>query len=1436
METTTSVPGGTYNISFESPGDSSKNDNLFKQITWKIIDQHFHDTPLALVDHHIETYNDFFDSGIQQIFNETNPIQIRKNFDKKTDDFRYKLDIYMGGKEGNKIHYGQPVVYDKDKRFMFPNEARLKNMTYATTVHYDIDVVCSVIDKTSGEESIEEKSFDHIFLGRFPILLHSKLCILSKVPSSMAFQMGECKNDCGGYFIIDGKEKCFIPQEKFADNMVYIKKNDINDIYTYSTIVRTVSEDVSKPERTLKIHIVRETEQHYGNQIVVDIPNVKKPVPLFILMRALGVLSDKEIIEYCLLNIEKNEEYVELFVPSIHDASVVFTQETAIQYLKTFTKQETINQVYEILVNYLLPNIGEDNFLHKAYVIGDMVYKLLRTSQGDASEIDRDNFRYKRIELLGPMMYDLFKEYYKQQQRAIYLNIERNEIYFHYTNPDDEEEVTLSAERTIQLFDENIVTYFNEKQVEEGFKKAFKGKWGSASHTKREGIIQDVNRLSHNSYKSLLRKLNLPLDASAKVVGPRLLHGSQWGYIDPIDTPDGGNVGTHKHMSIMTKISNNYSGNRFITWLSENVKLVKIEYCHKRYLYDNVKVVVNGTWFAVTEEPIEMVQIVKYYRRIGQIPSAISITFDIGDKTVYIYTDSGRLLRPIYYIQDKQLSLQEPKMIQLLMNGELKWNEIVRGKMIGDTQFPSIIDYIDSSESNDALIALYPEQLKSKNRYSHIEMEHSLLLGLMGNQVIFPEHNPPARNLFSCGQTKQAVSLYHSNFTNRFDKMSVVLNYGQNPIIKSKYSKYINNDEHPHGENTIVAIMSLNGYNVEDAILVNEGSIRRGLFRTTYYTTYETTEESSDVLGSTQQTVIQNVNENLSVRLKPGYDYNDLDSFGLVKENVPVDDRKMMIGKLSSSSDNASVVFDSSVKTKKGQLGFVDKTFLSDNEEGFRVAKVRIREERIPNIGDKMASRAGQKGTIGLIIPESDMPFTAEGLKPDLIINPHAIPSRMTIGQLVEMLLGKLCVDLGSFSDCTAFMNKGGQEKFYGRLLSDIGFHSSGNEIMYDGLSGKQLESNIFIGPTYYMRLKHMVKDKINHRGLGPRNVLTRQTVQGRANDGGLRIGEMERDGVIAHGMSSFLRESFMIRGDKYAVAICNHTGSIAIYNVRQKRFYSPLLNGPVKLSEPIQDSSTLENISQHGHSFSIIQIPYCLKLLIHELQTMNISIKLITEDNIKQLTNMNYHIDMENAETVNDTKLLLRKHANHKKKMEENKLQDVQNTSNIDSGVSDDNNKDNNESNVESAIQSDGEGNLVEPYGFWETGYTPQNMKTPPVPITPEFAPDSQPSSTPYRVLSSSESDNVGDSVNDASNDIATSIQNEIVQDISEYSGSSDKKKGENIITIKTEKLEDMIESAREDSILQPKSLDDSGEGEGDGEGNGEVNETSNLEKNISI
>jgi hypothetical protein len=317
---------------------------------------------------------------------------------------------------------------------------------------------------------------------------------------------------------------------------------------------------------------------------------------------------------------------------------------------------------------------------------------------------------------------------------------------------------------------------------------------------------------------------------------------------------------------------------------------------------------------------------------------------------------------------------------------------------------------------------------------------------------------------------------------------------------------------------------------------------------------------------------------------------------------------------------------DISKTPKKGQIGIVDKTFITDSEEGKRIAKVRIREERIPNIGDKMASRAGQKGTIGLVIPEQDMPFTREGIRPDIIINPHAIPSRMTIGQLVECITGKACAQFGAFGDCTAFNNEGSKIGIFGEMLTKVGFHSSGNEILYNGTTGEQISTEIFMGPTYYMRLKHMVKDKINYRPLGPRTALTRQPVSGRANDGGLRIGEMERDVLISHGISDFLKESMMERGDKYKIAICNVTGMIAIYNPAKNLFISPMADGPIQFTGSLDGKTmNIENITRFGREFSIVEVPYTLKLLIQELQTMNIQLRIITEENIEQLENMTF-------------------------------------------------------------------------------------------------------------------------------------------------------------------------------------------------------------------
>ena len=386
------------------------NENVIIQ---NIIDKYFQNNPDTFVKHHLDSYNNFFDNDIKRIFKENNPIQIMKQKNSNTNDFDFKCKLFLGGKSGNKLYYGKPIIYNNNSQFMYPNIARLKNMTYAITIHYDVDVEFIIND--NNEENIKNITLEKIFLGRFPIMLMSNLCILKDLTKSVRFELGECRNDYGGYFIIDGKEKCIISQEKFADNMLYIR-DKVNEIYSHSAEIRSVSEDSSKPKRSLQIRIVYPTPTLTNNNIVVNIPNVRKPVPLFILMRALGILSDKKIIEMCLLDLEKYKSYIELFIPSIHDANKIFNQNLAIKYIASLTKGKTIPHALEILANYLLPHIGELNFKDKAYFIGYMVKELLRVYKKEIKPTDRDNFKYKRVELAGNLIYDLFNEYYKIQQ------------------------------------------------------------------------------------------------------------------------------------------------------------------------------------------------------------------------------------------------------------------------------------------------------------------------------------------------------------------------------------------------------------------------------------------------------------------------------------------------------------------------------------------------------------------------------------------------------------------------------------------------------------------------------------------------------------------------------------------------------------------------------------------------------------------------------------------------------------------------------------------------------------------------------------------------------------------------------------------------------------------------------------------------------------
>ena len=1348
---------------------------------WKIIDKYFVDNPNVLVRHHIESYNNFFKNGIFQIFKEKNPLRIQTQYDDEIGDYRHQCVMYFGGKSGDKIYFGKPVIYDNNEsHYMYPNEARLRNMTYGMTVHYDIEIefinhlrsgeqpnvpglelieggfkepqefeyiknkttadlereleLSKQLDRKqqSGggddEEKLEqsggapnlsddlwsstklvvggvtaprpknppkrrkqrkldteltaaetalfreaiEKSMvapnvqketvilEKILLGKFPIMLQSHYCVLSGLPREIRHTMGECRNDVGGYFIIDGKEKTIISQEKFGYNMLNVHEGD-GDVVLCAADITSVSENVSKPIRSLSVRMMAPTASYTFKNIVVKLPNVRAPVPLFILFRALGIVSDKQIITMCLLDLEKYESLIDMFEPSVHDAGGIMTQRTALKYIANLTKYKTTENALEILTDYFLPHVGELNFMQKAYFLGYMVKEILLVHSGMNLPTDRDNYKFKRLELVGSLLNDLFREYYTIQMRQIHLLFEQKITYNR----------GLYEDNLKGLVYENYKEIFRERVLESGFKKAFKGNWGSQPHTKRVGVIQDLNRLSHNSMMSHLRKTNLPLDSSVKLVGPRALHSTHWGYFDPIDTPDGANIGVHKHLSISAYVTQGYSREPIIQWLREKVDMKLIEDCSPLILSRLTKVFVNGLWAGAIDIPIQTVEKIRLFRRNGLIPTYTSVNFDIGRNTIFIYTDAGRISRPIFYKDNEtgKFSFDVENIQKKLEAGEFSWNDLISGfnkktikgpflsniyelnelyENIDSESNPAklkrfldekaIIDYIDASESEGAIIAFskdLPKTLDNKETKvlsTHLEIHESFIFGMMANLICFPENNPAVRNSFSCGQSKQACSLYHTNHQVRMDKTAVVLVNGQVPLIKTRYMEHINHEENTYGENAIVAIMCYTGYNVEDAVLFNEGALKRGLFRTTYYTTYETHEEKSNTGGSTINKVFTNIeSESNVVGTKPGYDYSKLDKYGLIRENTPVDDKTVLIGLTTSGSDNKDVKLDASKVPKKGQLGMVDKAFITDGEEGFRIAKIRIREERIPNLGDKMASRTGQKGTVGLIIPEADMPFTKDGIRPDMIINPHAIPTRMTIGQLVECITGKASLYYGGFSDCTAFNNDGSKIKVFGEMLTKAGYHSSGNDILYNGMTGEQLETEIFMGPTYYMRLKHMVKDKINYRARGPTTALSRQPVAGRANDGGLRIGEMERDAVISHGASAFLRESMMERADKYYMAICNTTGTIAIYNPAKNLFMSPSADGPIKFVGSIDNQDVrVEKITKFGRDFSVVCVPYSFKLLLQELKTINVEMRVITEDNIEQLENLSYSKNIE--------------------------------------------------------------------------------------------------------------------------------------------------------------------------------------------------------------
>lgn len=671
----------------------------------------------------------------------------------------------------------------------------------------------------------------------------------------------------------------------------------------------------------------------------------------------------------------------------------------------------------------------------------------------------------------------------------------------------------------------------------------------------------------------------------------------------PAETPEGQSIGVVKNISYMGHITIPTNSSSLYEYVKPYIE--PVDTSTPDNLHNKVKVFINGCWVGVSENATELYNEMKSKKYKGIINIYTSIIFDYKLMEIRICNDGGRLTRPVLRVRDNK-ALVSHEIIEKLKNKEIGWNDLLTACKIDE----SVIEYIDPEEQNHSLIAMkaknaYLQEDHMKINYTHCEIHPSTIFGVLASCIPFPEHNQAPRNTYQCAMAKQAIGVYSTNYDHRMDKTAYVLSYPSRPLVETRVMNFIQLNQIPSGCQIHVAIMTHTGYNQEDSVLVNKGSIDRGLFMATIYHT----EKDED----------KNIIRDEIIRCKPDKtktkgikfgNYEKLNNHGFIPENNLVENRDVIIAKIIPIKENRNdptktIKYEDQSKTfRTTEETYIDKNYTGRNGDGYNFAKVRVRILRKPTYGDKFSSRHGQKGTCGNIIPECDMPFTKEGLRPDIIINPHAIPSRMTIAQLKETLLGKVLLELGMFGDGTSFGNL--EVKTIIEELQKLGYESYGNEVMYNGLTGEQLETSIFIGPVFYQRLKHMVSDKQHSRSIGPMVNLTRQPAEGRSRDGGFRIGEMERDVMIAHGMSKFCRERLYDVSDKYSVYVCKKCGMIASYNDG---------NNNSKYAASAADFSIHKcNTCQNMTDFAKVDIPYAYKLLSQELQTINIVPRIITE------------------------------------------------------------------------------------------------------------------------------------------------------------------------------------------------------------------------------
>jgi len=1256
-------------IEEEDPTNKLKNRiGSYIEEPWTIIGSYFEGKHLdQLVRHQIESYNDMVNVQLKRTVDMFNPVRIvsDQDYDKTSHTYRLEIEVSFAN-----LYLSRPQIHENTgaTKILFPQEARLRNFTYASMMTVDM-AVKYIVRGTSGSGSsangggnsasssaalggdvtIHHKVFPKIQIGKLPIMLKSCICVLSQHKHLDHNVTGECPYDAGGYFIINGSEKTVLGQERAAENKVLcynVAKN--NTKFLYVAEIKSIPDSKCISPKQINM-MVTAKQNGFGHPLVIQIPRMKQPIPLFVVFRALGVLSDREICEYIVYNITGNtsdfesvsgsgaaaastqtkglmsnttdhgagvaDKLLKALQASIIDANGIMTQEEAVRYFTSQVIFTPINMdketgavkkrefAQEVLHNDLFPHCNTDQ--QRIFFLGYMAHKLLCAFFEINKQDDRDSYLNKRVDLTGALLNNLFRNYFNKLVKDMSKQVVR--------------EINTGSWRSTEDYlniinDTNMYKIIKSTTIENGLKRALStGDFGIKSMTSNKvGVAQVLNRLTYSSSLSHLRRINTPIDKSGKLVPPRKLHNTSWGFICPAETPEGGSIGVVKNISYLSHVTIHSNPASLHTYIDEYIE--RVETLTPRDTYRQVKVFVNGIWVGITRDPLRLYREFKLKKWRGIINIYTSIVFDYPNAEIRICNDAGRMMRPLLLVNQETNNLYITRdIIQRVADNDIGWDDLLTHMCVStvstgsdaavdaDDNAHGVIEYIDPDEQAFSMIAMRPKHLLRNEteslspyiyKYSHCEIHPSTIFGILASCIPFPEHNQAPRNTYQCAMGKQAIGIYVTNYQRRMDKTAYVLTYPHRPLVDTRLMQMIQLAEIPSGAPLIVAIMSYTGYNQEDSVLVNQGAIDRGMFSATIYHTEK--DEDKKINGDEEIRCHPDISKTKGMKFG---NYDKLNQRGVMPANTFIENRDIIMGKVIPIKDNRNdptkiVKYeDISRVYHTSEECYVDKSYIDSNGEGYCFCKVRVRAFRKPVIGDKVSSRMGQKGTIGNIIPERDMPFTKDGIRPDIIINPHAIPSRMTIGQLKETLLGKVLVNLGLFGDGTSFGEY--DIKDISKELLKVGFEMNGNELLYNGLTGEQIKSDIFIGPVFYQRLKHMVNDKQHSRSIGPMVNFTHQPAEGRSRDGGLRFGEMERDAMVGHGASRFTRGRMYDCSDKYEVHVCRKCGIIASYNDERSIHYC----------------KTCENRAD----FALVQIPYACKLLFQELATMNVAPRIMT-------------------------------------------------------------------------------------------------------------------------------------------------------------------------------------------------------------------------------